>query len=142
MQKRKIQIAMTAMPRFIRVSLIGFFLAFLCEAWVEIGLLRSGFLPWQGYLAVFASLVANPLALVYGIKRRRWAYDLLKWVGVFGLVWTIYGHPYLQELGLWAIALITISVWLRLGALFIWRRKAAKDWIEATTTGDGLWRRR
>jgi hypothetical protein len=129
---------MKVMPRCIRVSLIGFFLAFLCEAWVEIGLLQSGVLPWEGCLAVFASLVANPLALVYGIKRRRWAYDLLKWIGAFGLVWAIFGHPYLQALGLWAIALITFCVWLRLAALFILRRKAMKDWIETTTTGDGL----
>jgi hypothetical protein len=129
---------MKTMPCCIRVLLIGFLLAFLCEAWVEIGLLQSGSLPWEGCLAVFASLVANPLALVYGIKRRRWAYDLLKWIGVCGLIWTIFGHPYLQELGLWATALITLCVWLRVGALLIWRRKAAKDWIEATTTGDGL----
>ncbi|MBK5088111.1 hypothetical protein [Paraburkholderia domus] len=142
MQKRAIQIAMTEMPRCIRIFIIGFFLAFLCEAWVEVALLQSGSLPWDGYLAVFASLVANPLAFVYGIKRRRWAYDLLKWIGVFGLVWTIFGHSYLQELGLWAIALITICVWLRLGALLILRREAAKDWIEANTTGDGLRRRR
>ncbi|MEZ0600557.1 hypothetical protein ACAX43_00110 [Paraburkholderia sp. IW21] len=138
MQKRKILMAMKAIPRCIWVSLVGFFLAFLCEAWVEIGLLQSGFLPWEGCLAVFASLVANPLALVYGIKRRRWACDLLKWIGAFGLVWAIFGHPYLQALGLWAILLITLSVWLRLGALFILRRKAVKDWIETTTTGDGL----
>jgi hypothetical protein len=109
---------------------------------VEVALLQSGSLPWDGYLAVFASLVANPLAFVYGIKRRRWAYDLLKWIGVFGLVWTIFGHSYLQELGLWAIALITVCVWLRLGALLILRREAAKDWIETNTTGDGLRRRR
>lgn len=129
---------MKAMPRGIRVSLIGFFLAFLCEAWVEIGLLRSGFLPWEGWLAVFASLVANPLALVYGIKRRRWAYDLFRWIGAFALIWAIFGRPYLQALGLWAIALIALSVWLRLGALFILRRKAVKAWIETATTGDGL----
>ncbi|ANB75167.1 hypothetical protein AYM40_22390 [Paraburkholderia phytofirmans OLGA172] len=129
---------MTAMPRCIRVSLIGFFLAFLCEAWVEIALLQSGSLPWEGCLAVFASFMANPLALVYGIKRKRWAYDLLKWIAAFSLVWTISGHSYLQELGLWAIALITLCVWLRLGALLILRRKAVKDWIEATTAGDGL----
>ncbi|MFM0202735.1 hypothetical protein PQR53_23025 [Paraburkholderia fungorum] len=138
MQERKILIAMKTMPRCIRVSLVVFFLAFLCEAWVEIGLLQSGFLPWEGFLAVFASLVANSLALVYGVKRRRWAYDLLKWIGAFGLLWAIFGHPYLQALGLWAIALITLSVWLRLGALFILRRKTVKDWIETTTTGDGL----
>lgn len=105
---------------------------------MEIALLQSGSLPWEGCLAVFASFMANPLALVYGIKRKRWAYDLLKWIAAFSLVWTISGHSYLQELGLWAISLITLCVWLRLGALLILRRKAVKDWIEATTAGDGL----
>ena len=66
MQECEIQIAMTEMPRCIRIFIIGFFLAFLCEAWVEIALLQSGSLPWEGYLAVFVSLVANPLALCMG----------------------------------------------------------------------------
>jgi len=135
LQEREIQIAMKKIPNCIRVSLIGFFIAFLCEARVEIGLLQSGSLPWVGCLAVFASLVANPLAFMYVIRRSRWAYDLLKWIAAFSLVWTIFGHPYLQKLGLWAIALITLCVWLRLGALFILRRKVAKNWIDATTTG-------
>jgi hypothetical protein len=119
------------MPRCIRVLLLAFFLAFVCEASVQIALLHFFSLSLAGYLAIFASLMTNPLVLVYAVRRRRWAYDLLKWIGAFSLVWTIFGGPYLHALGLCAITLIALCVWLRLGALFILRRKAAREWIEA-----------
>jgi hypothetical protein len=129
---------MTAMPRCIQVSLIGFFFAFVCEACVEIAIVRSSSLPWEGYMAVIASLVANPSALAYAVRRKKRGYDLLKWIGAFSLVWTLYGNTSLHALGLWAIATITLCVWVRLGALLALRHKAAKEWIEANTTGSGL----
>lgn len=112
-----------------------FFLAFLCEALVEVALVLSRLLTWTGWLAVIASLVANPLALAYGMKRRRWAFDLLRWIAGFSLVWTVCGGPYLHALGLWAVALIALCVWFRVGAVIMLRRKAARDWIDAPTTG-------
>lgn len=129
---------MTAMPRCIQTSLIGFFLAFLCEASVEAALLLSWSVTGVGWMAVIASLAANPLALAYGLKRRRWAFDLLKWIAAFSLVWTLSGGPYLHALGLWAIALIALCVWLRLGAVLILRRKAARDWVDTATVGRSI----
>lgn len=126
---------MTAMPRCIRVSLTGFFLAFLCEAGVEIALLRFCSLPWQGWLAAFTSLLANPLAVGWALKRKRRGYDLLKWIAAFSLVWTISGGPYLYALGVWAIALIALCVWLRVGAVLTLQRKAARDWVDIATVG-------
>jgi hypothetical protein len=132
---------MTAIPRSIQVSLGGFFLAFLGEALVESIFLYFFSLSWVGCLAIFASLAANPLALTYAIKRKTWAYDLLKWIAAFSLVWTLFGSTYLSALGLWAIALITLCVWMRLGALLLIRRKTAKEWIKTNTTGGSFqWR--
>lgn len=121
---------MQAMPLCVRVSLAGFFLAFMCEASVEAALLHSHSLTAGGWLAVLASLLANPLAIAYGVKSRRWAFYLLKWIAAVSLVWTIFGGPYLYALGLWAIALIALCVWLRFGSVLILRRKTAKDWVD------------
>jgi len=121
------------MPHCVRVSLFGFLLAFLCEALVEAALLHSHSLSWAGWLTIVASLAANPMALAYGVKGRRWAYDLLKWIAAFSLVWTVFGGAHLYALGLWAIALIALCVWLRLGAVLLLRRKAARDWVDAAT---------
>lgn len=124
---------MTVIPRCIRVSLIAFTLAFLCEAAVELALFCFLSLPWEGWLAASASLVANPLAICWVLKREKRGYDLLKWIAAFSLVWTVSGAPYLYALGVWAISLIALCVWLRLGAVLMLRRKAARDWIDTDT---------
>ncbi|HEX7910274.1 MAG TPA: hypothetical protein VF534_19590 [Paraburkholderia sp.] len=124
---------MATIPRSIRISLIAFFLAFLCEASVEAILLWYLPLKPTGWIAVIASLIANPLALAYSVRRRKWAFSLLKWIAALGIVWTVSGGPYLYSLGVWAIALIAISVWLRVVAFLMIRRKAAKDWIDTAT---------
>lgn len=124
---------MTATPRCIRISLMGFFLAFLSEAVVEVVLIYFHFLSWDGCLVVFASLIANPLAIGWALKRKRRGYELLKWIAALSLLWTISGGPYLHALGVWAIALIALCAWLRVGAVLMLRRKAAKDWVDAAT---------
>ncbi|MFL9934557.1 hypothetical protein P0D88_36660 [Paraburkholderia sp. RL18-103-BIB-C] len=105
---------------------------------VEVAILRSYRLSWAGGLAVVASLAANLLALAYGMKRKRWAYELFKWIAAFSLVWTIFGGPYLYALGLWANALIALCVWLRFGAVLMLRRKAAREWIDSASVGGYL----
>lgn len=125
------------MPRTVQLALITFSMAFACEAWVEISLIQSMSLSWTGYLAICVSLVANPIALVFAAKARKWAYDLIKWIGALSLVWTVSGGPYLYGLGVWAIALIALCAWLRVATILMLRRKAATEWIEAAT-GDGF----
>lgn len=120
------------MPRSIKLSLVAFLLAFICEAIVEMALLRSSSPTWAAFLAICGSLIANPLAIAFAFKARRWAYELLKWIAAFSLAWTVIGGSYLYDVGLWAITLITLCVWLRLAAVLMFRRRAAKDWIEAT----------
>ncbi len=74
-----------------RFSLIAFLLAFLYEASVDAVLLWSLPLKPTGWGAIIASLTANPLAFVYAMKRRKWAFDLLKWIAAFSIVWTVSG---------------------------------------------------
>lgn len=123
------------MPGYIRAALICFFLAFLCESLVEIVLLGSYSLPWVGYLAVLASLVANPLAIGWALQWKKRGYDLLKWIAAFTLAWTIAGGSYVSAIGLWAITLIACCAWLRVGAVFMLRHKSAKRWIETAIKG-------
>ncbi len=113
-----------------RFSLLAFLLAFLYEASVEAVLLWSLPLKLTGWGAIIASLTANPLALVYAMKRRKWAFDLLKWIAAFSIVWTVSGGPYLSALGVWAIALIALCVWLRVVAFLMLRRDSAREWID------------
>lgn len=113
-----------------RFSLLAFLLVFLYEASVEAVLLWSLPLKPTGWGAIIASLTTNPLAFVYAMKRRKWAFDLLKWIAAFSIVWTVSGGPYLSALGVWAIALIALCVWLRVVAFLMLRRDSAREWID------------
>ncbi|RFU43993.1 hypothetical protein D0B32_30890 [Paraburkholderia sp. DHOC27] len=126
---------MITMPRSIRASLLGFLIAFLCEAIVVITMLCYCSLSSGGLLAVFACLIANPLALYWALKRQSRGYGLLKWIAAGSLLWTIAGGVYLNALGLWAIALIAACVWVRVIALLLMRRSVARQWIIANVTG-------
>lgn len=97
---------------------------------MEAVLLWSLPLKPTGWGAIIASLTANPLAFVYAMKRRKWAFDLLKWIAAFSIVWTVSGGPYLSALGVWAIALIALCVWLRVVAFLMLRRDSAREWID------------
>jgi hypothetical protein len=118
------------MPYTIRASLLGFALAFAFECPVDIALLRLHTLPFEGCLAVAASLLANPLALWWTLKHNKRGFDLFKWIAALSLVWTVTGRPYLHSLGLWALALITLCVWCRVGAVVMMQRKTSKAWID------------
>lgn len=125
-------------PLSIRLFLIFFIFAFICEGAVVIALLHLRSLPWLGCAVAFASLTVNAVAITLALKRRSRGYEMLKWIAAFSLVWAQYGGPYLSALGVWAIALIAICVWLRAAALLALRREAAKNWMETARRGGGL----
>jgi hypothetical protein len=120
-----------AMPLSIRAAIVAFFFLFFFFVYVLMVFFWSLPLKPTGWVAIIASLIANPLALVYAMKRRKWAFDLLKWIAAFSIVWTVSGGPYLSVLGVWSIALIALCVWLRVLAFIMLRRESAREWIDS-----------
>lgn len=97
---------------------------------MEVLLLWSQPLKPIAWPVAIASLTANPLALIYAMKRRKWGFDLLKGITACTVSWTVFGSPYLSALGVWAIALIALCVWLRVVAFIMLRRESARKWID------------
>lgn len=130
---------MMTMPRSIKALLTGFAVAFGCEAVVLIAMFYHCSLPWAGYLAALASLMANPFALSLALRGKTRGYALLKWTAAFSFLWTLWGGAYLYMLGVWAIALIAACVWLRVIALLMMRGKSAKEWINTDIIQSSNW---
>ncbi|WP_153136589.1 hypothetical protein [Paraburkholderia agricolaris] len=126
-------------PISIKAALVSFSLAFLCETYVEWLKLLDPKTTIIGYTAICVSVIANLLAVYFCHSGRRWARDLLILIAATTLVWTKVNLEWLKAAGPLPAALITLTAFLRFGAVIALRRPASNQWFDANGSGSRLW---
>jgi hypothetical protein len=92
-----------------------------------------------GYTVICISVIANPLTLYFCNSGRRWARDLFILIAATTLVWTKLNLEWLKSAGPLPATLITLTAFLRFGAVIALQRPAPKQWFDTSGSGSALW---